>query len=373
MVEKTSKDLNEDLEELANVYQEDSKDTYLSVYLDLKDKARMDFFDKRVRIIRNVVKKDKMELANFDKAVDAARDELKVNHDHEAKAVALFISKSPDYFKRIFLPVETGNLIVLDTSPYIRPLALIEDEYRDYVLVLVDSEHFKIYDMAATTIESKGSKSTELIGKHKKGGWSQQRFSRLRKEAVDKFHKNCAEDLVKIMRETDQEGIVLAGPGKAKEDFAKHLPQDIVSEIVARLDVSMDLHQSKLIQMAEGEMAAAEKAEGDELSKMLKDAVMAGKNVTYGLEETLEATQQGRVSILLVDTDTQIPGYICEKDQHIGKGSPKPCPICGGETSEVDVIEEIIEFAIRMGSRVEFVKGNDYLKELGCIAAYLRY
>ncbi len=41
------------------------------------------------------------------------------------------------------------------------------------------------------------------------------------------------------------------------------------------------------------------------------------------------------------------------------------CPSCGGKVSEVDVIEEIIEFAERTDTKIEFVDDNKTLQELG--------
>jgi peptide subunit release factor 1 (eRF1) len=54
-------------------------------------------------------------------------------------------------------------------------------------------------------------------------------------------------------------------------------------------------------------------------------------------------------------------------------GSKARCPYCDHVTSEVDVLEEILEFAKRSGSNIEFVGDNPILEELGGVGALLRY
>ncbi|KAA0009724.1 MAG: hypothetical protein FE037_05155 [Thermoplasmata archaeon] len=63
---------------------------------------------------------------------------------------------------------------------------------------------------------------------------------------------------------------------------------------------------------------------------------------------------------------------MCERCQLVDIGRKERCPYCGSEVSEVDVIEEIVEFCERFDSRVIFCE-DESLHELGGIAALLRY
>jgi peptide subunit release factor 1 (eRF1) len=49
------------------------------------------------------------------------------------------------------------------------------------------------------------------------------------------------------------------------------------------------------------------------------------------------------------------------------------CPNCSGNVTQVDVIEESIEFAHRTGTRIEFVDDNPILQELGGVGGLLRF
>ncbi len=68
-----------------------------------------------------------------------------------------------------------------------------------------------------------------------------------------------------------------------------------------------------------------------------------------------------------------IKSKICEKCQAVDSGVKGRCPYCGSRTSEVDVIEEIIEFAERTGTKIEFVGDNLILDEPGGVGGLLRF
>ena len=48
------------------------------------------------------------------------------------------------------------------------------------------------------------------------------------------------------------------------------------------------------------------------------------------------------------------------------------CPQCGSDGNEVDLVNEAVEAAIRISAHVEFTD-NEYLKEIGGVAALLRW
>ena len=49
------------------------------------------------------------------------------------------------------------------------------------------------------------------------------------------------------------------------------------------------------------------------------------------------------------------------------------CPNCSGRVSEVDVIEQIIDFAQRTNTKIEFANDNPILHELGGVGGLLRF
>jgi len=62
-------------------------------------------------------------------------------------------------------------------------------------------------------------------------------------------------------------------------------------------------------------------------------------------------------------------GWKCEKCQVVDSDMIDKCPNCSGNVTQVDVIEESIEFAQRTGTKIEFVDNNPILQELGGVGA----
>jgi peptide subunit release factor 1 (eRF1) len=80
-----------------------------------------------------------------------------------------------------------------------------------------------------------------------------------------------------------------------------------------------------------------------------------------------------RVDVLILQAGFSLAGWRCEHCRNFGTGNPPKCPVCGQEPLSVDAIEELIELALDMRSQVEFQPADCGIKELGGVAALLRY
>jgi peptide chain release factor subunit 1 len=211
------------------------------------------------------------------------------------------------------------------------------------------------------------------MNKHKKGGWSQMRFQRLRTGAIDHFYKKVLEDLRSFLSHENPHRIILAGPGDAKHHFFDMLPQDIAKHITELVDFNIEMPEDKLIKESIDLAKKAERDEEIQIVERLRSEILKGGKVVYGIKETVEATRNGQVELLILNSDYKLRGWICELCQAVEVGIKKVCPYCGKNTSEVDVIEEIIEFAARTDANIEFVEHNEILEELGGVGGFLRF
>ena len=354
-------DLNEVLRELSEMYDEDSSDTYVTLYLK-KDALDQKFLLRREKACRSLLKGD--EKRNFTDTMEAIREFLKKN---VSANIAIFASHKYNVLKTVSLPVEIDNSLIVDSSPYIRPLARIQDEWESFTLVLLSSNYAKIYSLSLGEIGYEKNLSKDIMNRHKKGGCSQARFQRLRKGAIHAFLTEVVEALEKIA----DKRIVLAGPGTSKIQFRDMLPKYLAERIVDVIDISID-DEKELLKESVRLISEWEEKKSREAVQQLKEEILKDGLVAYGAEETLQAVKNGQVELLIVEKDYKIKGWICENCQIVKEGSVKECPYCGGSVSEVDVIEEILEFAERTDADVEFTDDEE-IADLGHIGAILRY
>lgn len=105
----------------------------------------------------------------------------------------------------------------------------------------------------------------------------------------------------------------------------------------------------------------------------LKEEILKHSLAVYGLNEVIDMVKNGQIELLLVSRGHKLSGWICEKCQLFDSGIEDKCPNCSGKVAEVDVIEEIIDFAKRTGAKIEFVDDNPILQDLGGVGGLLRF
>jgi len=353
-------DLGEFIKDLSNIFDPESKDTYISIYLNRYDFKQ--FLDKRIRECRSVLKGNLLK--NFNATIKDAEEIIKKTSKNN---IAIFASYTHDFLKDISLPVEVENILVVDSSPYIRPLARILDEWESFSLVLVNSNYAKIFSITLGKVDDTKSLSSDIINKHKKGGCSQARFNRLRKGAINAFLAEVAESLQK----RSDEKIIIAGPGTIKKQFIEMLPKNLKEKIVDVIDINIK-DEMELLKKSTYLIFEKEKRESIQAVRDLKNEILKDGLATYGLEDTLKAVKNGQVELLIIEKNYKQSGWICEKCQAVEKGIKKVCPYCGNKTSVVDILEEILEFAERTNAEIEFTDDEE-IKALGHVGAILRY
>jgi peptide chain release factor subunit 1 len=355
-----NKNLSVFIRELSEVYDSESNDTYVSLYLS-KRKDRK-FIDKRIKVCRSILKRDSKR--NFDDTIKTIEETLKKNIGDN---VAIFASDKHNFLKYISLSMQVENSLVVDSSPYIRPLARIEDEWESFSLVLISSNYAKIYTISLGKIDDTKKLSTDIMKKHKKGGMSQARFNRLRKGAINAF----LSEVVEALQERANERIIIAGPGNTKNHFIDMIPKDLQEKIVDVINISIN-DEKKLLKESIHMISKKEQRKSHEAVKNLKEEILKDGLAVFGFEDTLKAVKNGQVELLIIEKDYKLRGWLCENCQVVDKGSSKTCPYCGKKTSEVDVLEEILEFAERTDADIEFTDDKE-IANLAHIGAILRF
>ena len=352
--------LDEFIRELSEIYDPKSNDTYVSLYFSKGSDRK--FIERRIRACKSILKGD--FLNNFISTMEDIEETLKKNIGNN---VAIFGSHKHDFLEYYSLPMQLDNVLVVDSSPYIRPLARIQDEWESFTLLLVSSNYAKIFSVSMGTIDDTKKLSADIMNKHKKGGMSQARFNRLRRGAIHTFLKEVTEALLEIA----DDRIIIAGPGNIKNQFIDQIPKDLNNKIIDVIDININ-DEKKLLRESINLIKEREQRQSSEAVKTLKEEILKDGLAVYGWEETLKAVKNGQVELLILEKNYRQPGWICENCQVVRDGVKKTCPYCGNKTSEVDVFEEILEFAERTDADIEFT-GDKEIADLGHIGAILRF
>jgi peptide chain release factor subunit 1 len=350
---------DEALPGLIDVYDRDNLNTFVSLYFDGRDEH---FIAHREKVIQCLLTPD--ELKNFVKTMETIQAYLKKNKPGN---YAIFASDKNNFFKALSFPVTVKNSLSVDISPYIHQIAELADEWQAYTLVLLNSNHAKIFSFSCGELSTQDALSADIMNKHKKGGMSQARFQRLRKGSIHAFLTEVVEALQKIA----QENIILAGPGETKKQFRGMLPIQLQKGVIAEVDVSID-DTCGLVDETKEIIREKSKERHRQLLDIIKSEILKNGLAVYGVKETLAAVRNGQVEALLVEKDVKQKGWVCESCYLLGTGIVSQCPSCGKNISEVDIIEELVKLAERTGAIVGFSQ-DELLQKIGPVVGLLRF
>ena len=364
-----------DMRFLSEVYGE--KDVYLTLYLPAagreNEELNRSFVDRRANSIRKVLSGELKK--QFEKTLSMA-EEYVSGEVAEGERGRIILACEPNSFLHVYrIPVEPERSMVLDTSPFLLPLARLRADYEDYGLVLVDSREARFFCIRSDSVEEREHLSTDLMNKHKKGGWSQMRFNHLRKESIKAFLSEVVDSLQDTCASTDIKGIVIAGPEDAKQKPVGMFPGDMGKRVLGIMDMPMDIPRNRMVEAGDAILREEEDSRVRRRAEELKAEIMKGGLAVQGTEAVRDALEQARVSVLLMARGASLPGWICERCQNLQANArpPEECERCGGPTSEVDFMEELYELAQRTGAEVEFVEKEDMPDTDEQVAAMLRY
>jgi len=363
-----------DLAALSEIY--DERDIYLSIYMKSASSSDLDasrsFVASRFRAMEKSLPSELQE--SFRSTVSLAQ-EATDSPSWKGERSRMIFASSPESFLHVYrMSLDCELLVVLDTSAFLLPLARLRDDYEDYGLLLLDSQEAQLYVIRSRIMEEAGRSSIDLMNKHKKGGWSQMRYNRLRRGAIKSFLTQVAEDVSNLESLQSMRGLVLAGPGEAKSQLMELLPKKVRDRVMGLLDVPMGTVPSELVKMGDQVALDHERSLSIKRAEELKANVLKGQLSAYGTDMVRDALTHGRVNTLVMLSNYVLPGWICERCQHFQEGNrPDVCTNCGGRTSQVNVLEELYELAQRTGAEVEFVEEDQFLQSIGGVGAILRY
>jgi len=280
-----------------------------------------------------------------------------------------------------------GQTFVLD------PLRDLTREKEVYGLIVMDTNEGDIGLLIGKKIQVQRHIDSLVPGKTTKGGWSQQRYARIREEAKHDYMKKLGEAASDIFKkEKDLKGVIIGGPGPLKEKFNgdSFLDYQIKGKVLGVVDTSYTgmpgLHE--LVERGEDLIKEASAVRERHLMEnffghLQKDDGLA----VYGIDEVKQALEYGAVNTLLISEEFDwlrvklkcSCGHLMERDTKPDKKHFN-CPKCGNEMTiedEVELVDILSDKAKGSGTEVEIVSTETregvQFKELGGVGGILRF
>ena len=294
------------------------------------------------------------------------------------KGLAILSSQAKKYWKEFHLSVPIKNEIVVDKTPYIKPLLDIMDNYQRYAILLVGRESARIFIVHLGEIEEYSEVHTDDVpGKHKKGGWcalSEKSYERHTDHMVGLHLKDVLKQLDAFLSGEYVGRLIIGGSEETATRVKNMLPQTTAEKIIGTFQAEMTANSKDILEKAGPVLQAFENRKESETIDDLLTKAMKNENAVIGIENVLNALQEGRVMRLVVLKDFKQSGLACKECGYLTVQNISSCPYCKGEVESANyLVDMIAQKAIEQGAGVAVSSENKKLQDAGSIGAFLRF
>lgn len=322
--------------------------------------------------VRRLLDAQPEEREHFDESLRMIREAL--DETPPQGGMAFFASWALDFLAGYRLDVPPPDLLWVDSSPYVRPLAQLQHQHQSFLVVSADADAARVHVVTASEPTEVERVRGDVKNHVKKGGWSQKRYQRRRANEMLLYAKEVADVVTRVVDEEGITRIVLLGAQEATDEIASALPDRLLEHIVGRKGV--ELGADELALFATAQEMADERARADERSlwDRIRDEGLGNGLAVFGPGDVLRAAQQGRVETMIVTRDAKVAGMRCRDCETLAFAKPQQCPGCkSNSVFAVDLVNELVELLVLSSASAEFVEPLQGLSDAGDVAALLRY
>lgn len=354
--------------------------------------------------------KSKTTRKNVLSAIESIISRLKVFKHPPENGVVFFVghkSVGADQTEMVAYVIEPPSPISIflyrcDSLFFLDPLAEMLSEQENYGLLLLDRRECTIGVLRGNRVELLRYMTSQVPGKHGRGGQSQRRFERLTEIAAHEWFVQCGEKASEIfLAEDNIKGIFVGGPGPTKQYFVDegYLHYEIQDKILEMFDTGYtdEYGLRELVSAASEAMSDLKiSLEKKVMKRFMKEITKTeGSLAVYGELHVRKALSMGVVDTLLLSENLRkyrvtLSCPTCNyKEQRtvdetiLEDFSSPTCPTCKTPTlmeieEKTDLIDELSDLAEKTGCNVELIsmgseEGDALYSAFSGIAGILRY
>ena len=287
-------------------------------------------------------------------------------------------------------PVPLGVQFYRCESQFVmEPLEELGEKIDTYGLVVMDGKEATVAVLRGKQIKIVKKLHSTAHQKVSKGGQSAARYSRLHTEGVEYYYKRIGEAMDAFVDVKNLKGVILGGPGPAKDDFLKQKPFNYQLKILGVVDTGYtdEFGLREVLEKSDDIIAGQEAIMERQLLQEFMTQVSKNGLVAYGYSDVKKAVSTKQASKVLVSESLFFKRFEwecnqCEKEgeSFAEKSEEKQCD-CGGKRivkEEEDLVDEIIGLAEENSIPVEMIsqetaEGSQFYATFRGLGVFLRY
>jgi peptide chain release factor subunit 1 len=321
---------------------------------------------------KGVYRKIKSDLEKISAYVTSNKREFR-------KGLALVSSEEQGFRREYNLSVPVKNTLIVDNTPYIKPLLDIVDNNPRHLILLVEKDEARIFVVHLGEIVEYGEiKTADVPGKHKKGGWfalAEPHYQRHIDYHVGLHLKEVIKKLESFLSAEQVDLIFIGGSEEAVTMFKDMLPETVRNRIKGQFAAEMFLKPDEVLKRAEPLLSVYEAEKEKKIVDELITRAMKGNQAVLGIEDVIGAAMEGKIHKLVFVKDYEASGFKCVNCGLLSIQNITSCPYCSSEMESIEYLVELVtQRAVEQGATIEVLAyETTSLKERGNIGAILRF
>jgi peptide chain release factor subunit 1 len=290
-----------------------------------------------------------------------------------SRGLAVYCAGLDNYWRTLSLMSPVADEIKVGRELYLTPLVPLVGKGEGALVAVVSREQGRLFRLQGGRLEDVADLFDEQPRRHDQGGWSQANYQRHVDNLALEHLKTVAEELAKHVRQERSARVVVVCADELRSEFSQALPKDAQQAIVGWTHAEAHATPAELLAVATPQLERRRKdEEAESLARWQEEASRNGRAAS-GWAETLEASSDGRVDLLLFQAGVQREAWQCPACGRVGlKGGP--CPLDG---TEMERRSEGLDLAVHQtlahGGSVWAVQHHQDLEPVEGIGALLRY
>jgi peptide chain release factor subunit 1 len=290
-----------------------------------------------------------------------------------SQGLAVFAAGLDNYWRTIALPEPVRDSAKVSRDFYVSPLVSLVSRGDGTIVAVVGREQGQLYRLRAGRLEEIAEHYDEQPGQHDQGGWSQGRYQRHIEKLVQEHLKGVAQELDRSKRQLRAPKIVLVCSDDMRSEFTDALSAEVRESLVGWTQAQAQAGPGGILQAVTPVLEEAESK--DEAAVIERWREEAGRNAraASGWEQTLEASSDARVELLLFQEGADRPAYRCPACGRaaVSEGS---CPLDGTRLEPTDSgLDLAVHQTLAHGGAVWAIRHHEDLAPAEGVGALLRF
>jgi hypothetical protein len=311
------------------------------------------------------------ERSMFDANVELVRTWFE-RHPLRRGSLALFACGTLELFCALPQTARLEDLVWIDASAYVRPLAELDGSCEPVALLLADAARARVFLVSAEASSEPHRVIASVTDRFAAGGWSAQRCELRRQGSPQAFAAAVVEALARLYRDSPWRHLLTAGDAPTLQAIESLLPAGLKKRGLAPV-VPRD--PGGLVRGEFLKLTAPLDGDGPrELWDRIRSEHLRAGLAVVGLDSVLGAARIGRADLVIASNPYHPAGRRCDDCANLDMAVRAACPACGSpRLRPVDSIEELARLCEQTGARFELIDRIETLAESGHVAALLRH